>query len=83
MDLDYTLKVTSDLDYDGTKYFIARYEELGGLVGTGESEREAFEDLLDVKESWLELNLELGRIIPIPIEKNVVENASIKTTATT
>lgn len=80
MNLDYTLKVSPDTDYDGTKYFIASYEELDGLVGTGESIEEAIDDLLDVKESWFELNIELGRVIPIPIEKNDVENTSIKTT---
>ncbi|QHW35881.1 hypothetical protein GZH82_12470 [Staphylococcus ursi] len=30
--LPYTLKIEQDTDYDGSEYFIAKYEELDGLA---------------------------------------------------
>ncbi|WP_240507168.1 type II toxin-antitoxin system HicB family antitoxin [Staphylococcus cornubiensis] len=75
--LPYTLKVEQDTDYDGIEYFIAKYEELDGLVGTGDSEIKAVNDLLTIKKDWLEANLNVGTPIPEPITKKTEEQTRL------
>lgn len=77
LNLKYTVKIIPDKDFDGSIYYIAKYEELGGLVGTGDSESEALRDLEEAKEGWFELNLELGRPIPEPKKHELTEAIKI------
>lgn len=66
MSMDYTLHVKPDLDYDYSLYFIAEYTELSGLVGTGNTQQQAIQDLEISKEVWFDTMIELGRPIPLP-----------------
>ncbi|WP_404962664.1 hypothetical protein P3K37_11615 [Staphylococcus pseudintermedius] len=75
--LPYTLKIEQDTDYDGSEYFIAKYEELDGLVGTGDSEIKAVNDLLTIKKDWFEANLNVGTPIPEPMTKKIEEQTRL------
>lgn len=43
------------------------------------TEKEALADLFDAKEAWFELNIELGRTIPVSIKKST-DISPVKTT---
>ncbi|MCD2138757.1 type II toxin-antitoxin system HicB family antitoxin [Salinicoccus halitifaciens] len=66
MNLNYKLSVSPRIDFDGTKYYVAMYEELKGLEGVGGDKIEAVEDLEIGKEIWLQTMLENGEEIPLP-----------------
>lgn len=66
MTFDYTLNVTSKRDVDNSLYFVAHFEELEGLEGSGGTQGEAIEDLNTAKEIWFEKMLENGFEIPLP-----------------
>ena len=68
LSLNYKVEITPDEDFDGSTYYIAKYKELDGLIGTGNSSEDALKDLEMAKEGWFDLNLELGRVIPEPIK---------------
>lgn len=66
MSMEYSLYTYKDLDYDYSVYFIAKYTELHGLVGMGNTEAEAVKDLEEAKEGWFMTMMELERPIPLP-----------------
>ncbi|ATD30541.1 hypothetical protein BHM04_04825 [Macrococcus sp. IME1552] len=69
MALDYTLIIETEKDFDDSKYLVAKYKELDGLEGIGETYEEAISDLELAKENWFQVNLKLGRNIPEPKSK--------------
>ncbi|MFI3377525.1 type II toxin-antitoxin system HicB family antitoxin [Mammaliicoccus sciuri] len=74
MGLKYNLEINVEIDFDDSEYYVARYKELDGLIGTGETEIDAINELMEIKEEWFEWNLELGREIPEPIREAVPSN---------
>ena len=71
MNLDYTLITEPKLDFDNSQYFIARYKELNGLEGVGTTKEDAINDLLEVKEDWFKISLNIGASIPEPEKKTL------------
>ncbi|MCD8796415.1 type II toxin-antitoxin system HicB family antitoxin [Mammaliicoccus sciuri] len=74
MNLKYNLEINVEIDFDDSEYYVAKYKELDGLIGTGETEIEAINDLMEIKEEWFEWNLELGKYISEPIREAVPPN---------
>lgn len=66
MNLNYKLSVIPKKDFDGSEYFVAFYEELKGLEGSGDTQVEAIEDLDLAKEVWFQVMLENNNEIPLP-----------------
>lgn len=66
MNLDYTLIIESKLDFDNSLYYVARYKELDGLEGVGSTEKDAINDLLEIKEDWFKMSLNINASIPEP-----------------
>jgi len=66
MNLNYKLSVVPKKDFDGSEYFVAFYEELKGLEGTGDTKIGAIEDLDMAKEVWFQIMLENNNEIPLP-----------------
>lgn len=77
MGLNYSLEVKPMYDFDDSIYFVAKYKELDGLEGVGETEQEAIDDLKSAKEGWFELGLEMGVKIPEPIISNPSDSVKI------
>ncbi|HHQ5148532.1 TPA: type II toxin-antitoxin system HicB family antitoxin [Staphylococcus aureus] len=77
MNLKYNLDVSVEVDFDDSEYYIAKYKELDGLIGTGDTEFDAINELKEIKEEWFEWNLELGREIPEPIREVVPTNIKL------
>lgn len=48
-------------------YFYARVLELDGCQSTGETFEEAYENLKEAMEGWIETKLEAGYEIPLPV----------------
>lgn len=74
MGLKYNLEINVEIDFDDSEYYVAKYKELDGLIDTGETEIEAINDLMEIKEEWFEWNLELGKDIPEPNREAVPSN---------
>lgn len=77
MGLNYSLEVRPMRDFDDSIYFVAKYKELDGLEGVGETEQEAINDLKIAKEGWFELSLKRGFEIPEPIISNPSDSVKI------
>ena len=67
MNLPYNIIVKKITDESGT-YYMADVLEFDGCIGTGESYSEAYQDVLEAMEGWIETKLENGFTIPEPIE---------------
>jgi predicted RNase H-like HicB family nuclease len=65
--LPYNYIVKPITDESGT-YFHASVLELDGCQSTGETFEEAYNDLLEAMEGWIETKLENGFNIPLPVE---------------
>jgi predicted RNase H-like HicB family nuclease len=63
--LQYTVIITKEDDGHGV-YYVARIEELPGLIMTGDTPEEASEELELVKREWIGTNLKLGNQISLP-----------------
>jgi antitoxin HicB len=66
-DLPYTITITREDDGHGV-YYVARVIELPGLIMTGESPEEAFNELESVKKEWIETYIKLGNKMPLPLK---------------
>lgn len=66
MELPYNYIIQPITDESGS-YFYARVLELDGCQSTGETFEEAFENLRDAMEGWIEAKLEGGFDIPLPV----------------
>lgn len=66
MKLPYNYIVQSIKDESG-EYFYARVLELDGCQSTGNTIKEAYENLKNAMEGWIETKLESGFDIPLPV----------------
>ena len=66
--LPYTITITQDDDGHGI-YYTARILELPGLIMTGDSPEEAFNELESVKREWIETYIKLGNKMPLPLKQ--------------
>lgn len=68
MALPYTIMVNPIKDESG-EYFVARVLELDGCLSHGETPDEAYKNIRDAMEGYLEVKLEHGDNIPEPIQE--------------
>lgn len=66
MELPYNIIVKKIIDESGM-YFSATVLEFDGCMGTGETYEEAYTDVLEAMESWIETKLENGFSVPLPM----------------
>lgn len=66
MNLPYNYIVQPITDESGF-YFYARVLELDGCQSTGETFEEAYENLKEAMEGWIETKLEGGFEVPLPV----------------
>ena len=66
MNLPYNYIVQPITDESGY-YFYARVLELDGCQSTGETFEEAYENLREAMEGWIETKLEGGFEVPLPV----------------
>ena len=60
--------IINQVDDESGKYFVGRVLELDGLLGTGETYEEAYRDVKEAMESYIETKLSNGISIPLPID---------------
>lgn len=70
MDLPWTYTVEIDKDKKGKKNYIISVNELPGIKTDAYSRQEAFKSIKEAMGGLFELSLEIGKEIPIPINKN-------------
>ena len=66
MNLPYNYIVQPITDESGS-YFYARVLELDGCQSTGETFEEAYENLREAMEGWIETKLKGGFEVPLPV----------------
>lgn len=66
MNLPYNYIVQPITDESGS-YFYTRVLELDGCQSTGETFEEAYENLREAMEGWIETKLEGGFEVPLPV----------------
>lgn len=66
MELPYNYIIQPVSDESGS-YFYARVLELDGCQSTGDTFDEAYENLKEAMEGWIETKLEEGYKIPLPV----------------
>ena len=66
IDLPYNYIIHPINDESGI-YYYARILELDGCQSTGETFEEAYENLRDAMEGWIEAKLEGGFEVPLPV----------------
>lgn len=66
MKLPYNYIVQPVIDESGT-YFYAHILEFDGCQSTGETFEEAYENLKEAMEGWIETKLENGFEVPLPV----------------
>lgn len=69
MELPYNFIIQPVNDESGF-YFYARVLELDGCQSTGETFEEAYENIKEAMEGWIEAKLENGFEIPLPVGYN-------------
>jgi len=66
LELPYNFIIQPITDESGS-YFYARVLELDGCQSTGETFEEAYENLKEAMEGWIETKLEGGFEVPLPV----------------
>ncbi|MDR1664264.1 MAG: type II toxin-antitoxin system HicB family antitoxin [Clostridiales bacterium] len=69
MELPYNVTIQELHDESG-HYFYARVLELDGCQSHGETYQEAYRNIREAMEGWLEVKLEYGDVIPEPLTDN-------------
>ena len=69
MELAYNYIIQPITDESGS-YYYARVLELDGCQSTGDTFEEAYNNLREAMEGWIEVKLESGYDIPLPKEEN-------------
>ena len=69
LDMPYSYIINKVNDESG-EYYVARVLELDGLIGTGDTYSEAYEDVILAMESYIETKLENGFRVPMPLDSN-------------
>ena len=67
LDLPYTYLVNKVKDESG-EYYVARILELDGLIGTGNTYQEAYDDISEAMEGYIETKLSNNIKIPSPLD---------------
>ncbi|MDR2571985.1 MAG: type II toxin-antitoxin system HicB family antitoxin [Oscillospiraceae bacterium] len=67
LNLPYNIIVRHVVDESGTYYF-ARVQELPGCMSDGETIEEAFANIYEAIEGWIETKIEAGLSIPLPMD---------------
>lgn len=67
LDLPYNIIIKKINDESGT-YFYATVLEFDGCQSTGETYIEAYKNILEAMEGWIEAKLENGFPVPTPME---------------
>lgn len=70
--LVYPITYSTFMD-EGERVYKAEMRDLPGLVIYGDSYPEVFEEIKLAKSEWIEFNLDLGRDIPKPKNKNLTQ----------
>lgn len=60
--------IIKPIDDESGKYFYASVLEFDGCQSTGDNFQEAYENLLEAMEGWIETKLENSQPVPLPIE---------------
>lgn len=69
LDLPYSVIIKKITDESGT-YYHAAVQELEGCQSTSESFEEAYANIYEAMEGWIETKLENGFEVPEPLEEN-------------
>lgn len=67
INLPYSILTKKISDEDG-EYYFASVEELDGCMTTGETLAEAYENIVEAMEVWIETKLEANEEIPLPVD---------------
>lgn len=67
LDMPYSFIINQIKDESG-KYFVARVLELDGLIGTGDTYEEAYADVKEAMESYIETKIANKIEIPLPMD---------------
>lgn len=67
LNMPYNIIVKKINDESGM-YYSANVLEFDGCMGTGETYLEAYQDVLEAMEGWIETKLENGFTVPLPME---------------
>lgn len=67
LDMPYSFVINQVNDESG-RYFVGRVLELDGLLGTGSTYEEAYKDVKEAMESYIETKLANGIDIPLPLD---------------
>lgn len=69
LDMPYSYVITKANDESG-EYYVARILELDGLMGTGNTYEEAYEDIKDAMGGYIETKLANNITIPLPLDSS-------------
>ena len=69
MKLPYSYMIKFIQDESGS-YYYASVLELDGCQSTGETFQEAYDNLREAMEGWIEVKLENGFTVPAPLDSN-------------
>ncbi len=69
MKLPYT-RMIQEINEEGEHYYYGKILELDGCQSTGETMEELYESLNEAMEEYIEIKLEQGYEIPLPIKEN-------------
>ena len=67
LNLPYNITVRHVIDESGEYYFV-KVQELPGCVSDGETIEEAFTNIYEAMEGWIEAKIDAGYQIPVPID---------------
>ena len=67
LNMPYSFVINQVNDESG-KYFVARVLELEGLIGTGDTYDEAYKDVKEAMESYIETKIANGIELPLPMD---------------
>jgi len=65
-DLPYNIVLRHITD-DGGSYYFARVQELDGCMSDGETIEEAYANIKEAMEGWIETKLDAGFEVPVPV----------------
>ena len=69
LDLPYNVVIRYITDESGSYYF-ASVLELGGCYSDGQTFQEAYENIREAMEGWIETNIENGLPVPVPVDES-------------
>ena len=69
MELPYNIVLRHIIDESG-EYYFTTVQELDGCMSDGSTIEEAYANIREAMEGWIETKLEAGLSVPIPIDTN-------------